>query len=639
MCGFAGAFAADPTRPVDPASLRNALTRLTRRGPDGEGLHVAPGVALGHRRLAVLDPEGGRQPFVDTDTGVALVFNGEVYNHAELRARLRARGHRFRTRSDTEVLLRAYLEWGADAPEELVGMFAYAVFDPRAQELHLVRDRLGVKPLYFGAADGLLLFASSVPALRALPGVSGAVDLEAVSHYLMSVRTTLGARTLLRDVRALQPGEYLIARRGGEVRVHTYWTPPALAPGDKPAVGCDEARREVAERVEAAVRARLEADVPLGGFLSGGLDSAVVTALAAPAAPEPYRTFTIGAPLEGYNEFAEAAETAAFLGVPLERIELDERAWAEDWTFLIDEKGLPLSTPNEVGILRLARALRRHCVVALTGEAADEVFGGYALPHFSAYDCDRLTGRVPCSETAAEALRRAYGTPRMGSRLEHFLALNAWIPWPKRSALFTADARHALRGDAAVLGHYGDLLLRVHHCSTLDAYLHVHARVNLEGLLYRVDTSTMAASVEARVPFTDHRLVEYAFTLPDDLRIGFRSAAAARRGADLAVVDIEREGLLETKRVLRRAFADRLPPGVLERAKRSFPTPFQEWFAGGLAAAVRNAIEGSRLLGTVLDPGRVRALLPPEDGAPPDVGLWPLANLALWAERCGVSMP
>lgn len=625
MCGIVGVchLDRDPRPPF--AGIEEALARMERRGPDGEGIFDGPGVVLGHRRLAVVDVEGGPQPWIDPDVDVVVVYNGEIFNHQRLRAELAARGHRFRSTCDTEVLTKAYLEWGDGCLDRFEGMFAFALLDTRSNRLLVARDRLGVKPLYFSVDRHRLAFASSVAALRALPGVSGRIDLDAVSHYLTTVRTTLGRRTLLRDVQTLLPGEKLWADLDrGTVAISTWWDLPATAPDDKDPATLDAAAAELRAHLDAAVADRLLADVPLGGFLSGGIDSSAIAALATARATEPFTTYSVGYDVEGFGEWPWIREVAGHLGLANREVHLAEDDYTGPWLALVAEKGLPLSTPNEVGIYHLASALRQECTVALTGEGADEVLGGYTIPHFSALDFDRAQGDL--DGQLSRALQRMYGRDRFDSLVQHWFLVNSWAPAAAQQTLLTPDAWRNGTGTAAVVDHYRDLLGRFEHCSTMDAYLHVHARINLEGLLSRVDSSTMAASVEARVPFTDHRLVEFAFGLPDHLKIHWRDPVARDLGAGRNATEIAGDDLVETKRTLRRAFRTDLPASVIDRKKMSFPTPFIAAFEGPLAPTVDAILDASPLVGTVLSPAAIRTM-----SARFDPAFWPVVNLCLWS--------
>jgi asparagine synthase (glutamine-hydrolysing) len=631
MCGIVGAFAIRTLRPIAETPIHEALRRMARRGPDDSGTFFANGIALGHRRLAILDPAAGRQPWIDPATGCVLVYNGEIYNFRELRDQLAAQGHSFSTHCDTEVLMQAYLAWGTRCLDPLVGMYAFALYDPRDRRLLLARDRMGVKPLYYAEANATLFFASSMAALLAMPEIEPRLDPEAAVHYLTTARTTFGARTLIRDIRTLQPGDYLDVRNTTPA-AQTYWTLPAIAAADKVAPPLATAIAQTRHLTEEAVRSQLISDVPLGGFLSGGLDSSVIAALAGRFTGGRYDAYSVGYNMEGYHEWPFVREAAAFHRMQCREVHLDVADWRSDAEFLVREKGLPLSTPNEVALYRLARSLRETFTVALSGEGADEVFGGYTLPYFSAHDFDRA-GQTPHDHpdrpALDSALRRLYGRNAFTDLTEHFFLINSWIPANRLPTLLAPDAGIITGRDGAVWNHYTDLLNRFAHCTTFDRYLHVHARVNLEGLLSRVDSSTMAASVEGRVPYTDHRLAEHLFALPDTYKIAWRDGTVPTPAMNAH--ELDQAGVLEAKRLLRRAFAPDVPASILNRPKMSFPTPFREWFAGPLRPMVEEATAHSPLCGTFFDANALRRMVATAGLPATALMAWPVVNLNLWA--------
>lgn len=634
MCGIAGVYSFGRNGGEHEAAVHAAMNRMYRRGPDDGGLFFDERIVFGHRRLAVIDPEGGRQPLRDNATGVTLTYNGEIYNFRSLREKLVARGRRFETDCDTEVLLQAYLEWGFECVREFSGMFAFALYDPRGEKLWLVRDRLGVKPLFYHRSPERIAFASSISALLAFPGIERKLDLAAASHYLATIRTTLGDRTLWREIRTLQPGEELrISPDTPEAAPRVYWEIPVYPAAEKRPITLAEAAEQTRERVGDAVHSQLWSDVPLGGFLSGGLDSCVLASLASRRTNGHYHGYSVGYDRTGYNEWPFVRLAASRYGMQCEEIHLCEQSFSDDWKHLIGQKGLPLSTPNEVGIFRLAESFRDKYTVALSGEGADEIFGGYVGPYFSSFDYDRAPNATPALQ---RSLARFYGQHAFASRLEHFFLVNTWISATQKNLLLAPDVLAALDGDREMLSVYERHFERLQPCSTFDAYLHLHARVNLEGLLFRADSSTMAASVELRVPFTDHHLVEWVFSLPDACKLNLGKMSNPDAFATMNSFDIAEQGWVETKAALRRAFAPEIPEAIANRPKMSFPTPFLEWFAGPLAPACREHLAESSLLADLLAPDARREMArhaPAANG----MTLWPLINLALWAEKWNVS--
>ena len=635
MCGIIGAFNLDANPDIPEAAIRLGMRRMMRRGPDAEGFFSAPGVALGHRRLSIIDLSAGRQPLVDPQSGVVLVFNGEIYNYRELRAGLEGRGWAFDTQSDTEVLLKTYLDAGEACLDRLSGMFAFALFDPRRQVLFAARDRVGIKPFFYAVRGRHLVFASSMAALLAFPEVGREPDAEACSHYLTTIRTTLGRRTLIKDVFCLLPGESLSAGRAGAApSIRRYWDVPVIPAADKTDPGLPAARERLRALLDQAVREQLISDVPLGGFLSGGIDSSILSALAQRWTGGHYNAYSVGYDEKDYNEWEFTRMAAARNGMWCKELHLTPEAYPDDWRFLVREKGLPLSTPNEVPIYHLARALKEDFTVALSGEGADEVFGGYVLPYFSAWDYERARRAPPDDQdilsSVDRAIRRLYRRPFLIDPVDQHFLLNSWIAADQKQGLMTASAWRDAREDEGLRAFYADLFARFAGCSALDQRLHVHARVNLEGLLFRVDSSTMAASVEARVPYTDHRLVEWAFSLPDAYKLDWRSPAAREAGQALNAAEADRKNLIESKIVLRRSFTGEVDERIMQRRKMSFPVPVREWFAGFLEPMARDWLADSGLMDSFFDRAAVTRLLDTAALPASGMALWPVVNLCLW---------
>jgi asparagine synthase (glutamine-hydrolysing) len=637
MCGIAGVFNLSTNEPICRDDLRRAVSRLEHRGPDDRGFFHSDQASFGHRRLAVIDVAGGHQPFTVPETGCVLVYNGEIYNHRELRRELAACGYSFKTHCDTETLFNACLEWGPQCLSRLHGMFAFAFYDPREQTLFAARDRLGIKPLFYSICRGRLLLASAMNAMLCLYPETPKIDRPALNHYLATIRTTLGPRTLVSGINALQPGEYLLARQGQSApTVRTYWQLPLVAPQDKLTTSFDDAAATVHDMIHGAVEERLLSDVPLGGFLSGGLDSTIIAALAARLTDGGYNAYSVGYDQPGYNEWQYINQATKAYGMWCRQIHLDPEHYAADWAFLIAQKGLPLSTPNEVPIYHLARALKHDFTVALSGEGADEVFGGYTLPYFSAFDFDRAPRKQPGTETPlTAALRQLYGQSWLPDHVTHHFLLNSWLNTLQRQVLLTPDAAC----DDPMYAYYQNLYDQATPCTTLDKHLRVHARVNLEGLLFRVDSSTMAASVEARVPFTDHRIVEYLFSLPDRFKIDWISHQAREQGRHLNARDIDQKGLIESKRLLRKAFATEVPSSILQRRKMSFPVPMNIWQPTSHKDSLREQLMQSPLCDTVFRSSALRQLFSDPDPNHAAFCLWPILNLCTWVQHFGIATP
>lgn len=622
---------------------------MRRRGPDAAGFAQAPGFAAAHRRLSILDPDGSPQPWVDAATGDILVFNGEIYNYAELRRTLQMQGEQFRSAGDTEVLLRALQHWGLGSLPRLNGMFALAWYRARDRRLWLVRDHAGIKPLFFMLRAGRCWFASSMAAMLTFPEAPRGLDLVTFSHYLSTIRTTLGQRTLVGGVSTLEAGHLLeISPAQTVCDPIRWWSLPAIPAAAKRERPMHDVADEVFHRVRTAVRRQLVSDVPLGGFLSGGLDSTIIASQASELGDGEYRCYAVGYLREDAvgnpgHEFPYVDMASQHLGVPCEKIVLDEHEYLDDWQFLIDEKGQPLSTPNEVGIYRLASALRTRCTVALSGEGADEIFAGYTVPYASAWDFARapLANAWPDDRRTAfqESLRQLYGVTRFTSLTDHYFRLNSWVPLSLKYRILTAQTIVGAQHDEPMFLHYRGALDELRHLTPMDRYLHLLARSNLEGLLSRLDSSTMAASVESRVPFTDPEVMASAFVLRDHCKLDFVDDHARVLGQTLNAWELDQRGYLVSKRALREAFRHAVPQSILQRSKVSFAMPFQDCLAGPWLAFARETLQRSVILHDLCEPASLAFLLDNIDQKRFSIALWPLLNLALWAEAFGISLP
>jgi asparagine synthase (glutamine-hydrolysing) len=633
MCGISGLInqKSQHISQSDLIKLNNSLKLLHTRGPDAQASCQGNNWLLGHTRLSIIDLEGGKQPMQDTTTGVTLSYNGEIYNFKQLREELIGKGHSFITSSDTEVLLKSYLEWDIQALDKIHGCFAFGIVDPRKNELLLVRDRLGVKPLYYSTNTESIAFASTVEALRAIASSSD-LDYGALSHYFTSCRNSFANRTLYKGIKSLPAGSWMkLSLSDNRTSSGRYWQRPVLSAADKRDVNQKELNDKIHSLVSQAVTDRLISDVPVGCFLSGGLDSAVVASEATENSSIKYPFFCAGTSFDKYNEFQYAHEVAQSLDRSVEEVHISSDTFFEDWKMLINQKGLPLSTPNETSIYRLAKTLGQQCKVALTGEGADEIFGGYLMPHFGIHDYLK----APHSEEEAQTdhplywkLMHRYGRPYFFNEADHFFLTHSWMPFSQKMKVFEDDFWDAINEDDEVFSYYEDFFDSHSQCTPFDKRMHLHAEVNLEGLLNRVDSSTMAASIEARVPFTDHRLVEYAFMQPDNCKIDFRDEAARKKADKMLINEIDSEDLLETKRLLRQAYKKRVPESVVNRKKMSFPVPFQEWLSGPLASELKEfCIETSKTSG-LFKPVSVEEMFNQGDS-----NIWLIANACLWLKR------
>jgi asparagine synthase (glutamine-hydrolysing) len=564
MCGFAAWFDPEGGRPAREW-LAAAAGLLTHRGPDDAGLLTDAGVGFAFRRLSIVDLATGHQPLSNEDGTLWIVYNGEVYNHEELRRDLEARGHRYRTRSDTETVVHAYEEWGEGCVERLRGMFAFALWDRKRARLFVARDRLGIKPLYWTRAGRAFVCASEIKALFAFPGVRRAAALPGVVEHL-TLRYVASPATLFEGIEKLPPAHHMTVDAHGAT-THRYWDvdwEPKLPLRE------DEALAELESRLTESVRLRLMSDVPLGALLSGGVDSSLVTAVAARLIPRPVQTFSVGFDGPGpYSELPFARAVARHLGTEHREIVVGAADVARELPHLAWHQDEPVSEPAAIPTYLVSRLARETVTVVLTGEGGDELFAGYPK-----YAFDPLARRVAALPGPLRSLLLDQGADRLPFRFRKLQVV-------ARSARFRAEPERLAAWFAGFAGtERAQLLspaLRAHdHVAAasfaralgvtrarrpLDRMLDVDRRLWLpDDLLMKMDKMSMAASVEARVPLLDHPLVEWAARLPARFKV---------RGA-------------EGKRLLKRLARRMVPREVVDRPKVGFTVPLAPWFRGPL---------------------------------------------------------
>jgi asparagine synthase (glutamine-hydrolysing) len=618
MCGIAGILNLDPGRRVDLPRLERMRETLRHRGPDGEGLMTEGGVGLAHRRLAIMDPEGGRQPLQNEDGSLWIVCNGEIYNHPELRPALEAKGHRYRTRSDTETILHLYEEDPERFVEALRGMFAFALWDRRRGRLLLARDRLGIKPLYYATTGTELIFGSEIKAILASGLVQPALNDEVVPEFL-ATRFVSGERTFFRGVRKLLPGRILTCTPGEAPAQRRYWRLP------EPQEPLRRSFRDqvllLRERLDEAVRSHLMSDVPLGLFLSGGLDSTGLAVLMARRVREPIRTFSVGFEDPRANELAFARLAAGAVRSEHREVIVRPEEFFSVLPRLVWHEDEPIAFEASVPLYFVSQLAARHVKVVLTGEGADELFLGYNRYRVTAFNerLGDLYSRLPSSlrDRMARWLRRLpRGARRYAER--SFLVLPPGLrgTYCENFSVFPDRLRSALLRNPEASGAadpYDEILGRLDESagSALDRIGRADLQTYLVELLMKQDQMSMAASLESRVPYLDHPLVEHVAALPARFKL---------RG-------------LRSKAVLRAALQDLVPPAILARRKMGFPVPLGSWLRGPHWGVVEEYVLSPRALERHLfQPAAVRTLAEEHRRGLADHGsrLWLLINLEAW---------
>jgi asparagine synthase (glutamine-hydrolysing) len=622
MCGIAGIARSDGA-PVDRQLVERMNEAIRHRGPDDDGFYFSDGVGLAMRRLAIIDLKTGQQPIPNHDRTKWIVFNGEIYNYRELRASLEKLGHIFHTNSDTEAIVHAYDQYGTDCPKYLRGMFAFAIWDDRAKALFLARDRVGKKPLLYAQLERELVFGSEFMALLQHPGISRDVDYEAI-HYYLTFICVPAPLTAYRAIRKLEPGHSLFYQNG-EVKIERYWQ---LDFSKKLDIDEEEAGERVVDLLREAVRVRLMSEVPLGAFLSGGIDSSAVVALMAQESSEQVKTFSIGFEEQDFSELHHARRVAEHVGADHHEFIVRPNAM-EVLPTLIEHYGEPFADSSSIPSYYVSRETRRYVTVALNGDGGDECFAGYDryaamsiaqtyanLPGVVRGGVGRVVGAIPGFEDRQNPVRKA----------KRFVAAASLPPaerYLRWVSAFNEEAKQRLYSDAfrhetanfRTLGIIEPWFAKANGAGVVDAALLTDSMTYLPNdLLVKMDIASMTVSLEARSPFLDHHVMEFAASLPEKLKL--------RRTT--------------TKYLLKRVLRTLVPAENLTRSKMGFGVPINHWFRGAMQPFLRETLLSDRALARGLfKPDSVRRIIDEhvEHRSAHEHRLWSLLMLELWFQR------
>lgn len=600
---------------------------ITHRGPDEEGLFIDGNVGLGHRRLSIVDVASGHQPMTNEDGSLHITYNGEIYNHADYRESLEAKGHVYQTHCDTETILHLYEEHGSSCVDYLRGMFAFAIWDQRKRELFIARDRLGVKPLYYvHRDDGSLFFGSEIKALLEAGAVRPEINYAVLSDYLAN-HAPSGEETLFRGVKRLLPG-HVLTWRDGEVTIRRYWDVDFSK--DDSEIRDDKTYiKQWSDLFRESVRLRLMADVPLGMFLSGGIDSSAIAAMMSTMVSEPIKTFSVAFAEREANELEYARLVADAYKTNHHEIVVSPEQFFEALPRLVWHEDEPLAHPSSVALYFVSHLASQHVKVVLTGEGSDEMLAGYGRYRRTLWNLSlgrRYNKLTP--SFARDALRSQIENTLPAGRLRQklmrtFLVLSpelesiyfdnfAVFPSPMQQHMFTRETRERMHG----IDPYVELrrvLARAKDMSLLDGLLYADIKTYLHELLMKQDQMSMATSIESRVPFLDQKLVEFTARMPDTMKL---------RGAT-------------TKYVLRESMKGVLPEKILTRSKMGFPVPIGRWFRGPFKSVIDEYVLSERALARgIFAPDFVRQIVSRhEAGEDHSERLWSLLNFEIWQRQ------
>ncbi len=618
MCGIAGILNLDHREPAAPALLTGMLRRIIHRGPDDEGMLVDGELTMGMRRLSIIDLADGKQPIQNEDGRFSVILNGEIYNYIELRRDLESRGHKFRTNSDTEVIVHLFEEHGTECVHHLRGMFGFAVWDHQKHELFIFRDRLGIKPLYYSLQDNTLAFGSEIKSLLALPWINPTIDYAALNEFL-SLKYVPAPRTLFQGIASL-PSGHMISVRQGTVEVKKYWDISFAEKLDF--VSEADAVDQLLEKLREAVRLRLRSDVPFGAFLSGGLDSSVIVALMSEQMDMPVNTFSAGfSGSDGQDELPYARQVAETFGCNHHEVLVGAKEFLEHADQVMWHLEMPIADQATVATHMVAALARKHVKMVLTGEGGDELFAGYARyvgeTHASKFGWlpESLSAMIRGSAKRLPGLRRQKIALHALLQKGEAARFSNWFP------LFNGDAKRQVVAErfksasTNMVASFEQYLKQCDAQSPVERMLYVDSKTWLpDYLLLRGDKLTMANSIEGRVPLLDHEVVEFAAKLPAKWKLNGSTR----------------------KYLLKKVAAKLLPDEIINRKKQGFPIPIERWLKAEANEMMRDLLSTDTLNRRELfDPKVVSRLMQRHESGYADYSteLWGLMSIEIWQRQ------
>jgi|HubBroStandDraft_6_1064221.scaffolds.fasta_scaffold31321_1 asparagine synthase (glutamine-hydrolysing) len=623
MCGIAGVLRTDGNS-ADARVIRSMTDIIAHRGPDGSGFYVQGEVALGHRRLSIIDLATGGQPMSNEDDSLWITYNGEIFNHADVRPELETAGHRYKSHCDTETVIHAYEQYGDQCLTRFRGMFAFAIWDGKHKRLFCARDRLGIKPFYYFWNGRLFAFASEIKALLQHPEISAEFNEQLLPEYL-AFGYTSGEETLFKGIRKLMPGHTLTLSCGSipKLEIRQYWDAPC--PTEYEARPDEQWIAECRARLEEVVRMRLMSDVPLGMFLSGGVDSSAIAALIKRMADGPVKTFSVGYNESKFSELSEARQVAEQIGTDHHEVLVSMDDFFNALPRLVWHEDEPITWPSSVSLYFVSRLASERVKVVLTGEGSDELFGGYGRYRFyqlnqqwmRAYSGvpggvrNAIQNAVAASPLLSASVRRKLGHTVLGrgANIESLYLNNFYCA-------FGVEEQQHLLNEHLAANPYANFLERwesVAQAQTLPRLLYADQKTYLIELLMKQDQMSMACSIESRVPFLDHKFVEFAASVPPHMKL---------RGK-------------QGKYIMKKAVEDLLPHNIIYRKKMGFPTPITAWLMQDQARVIRDYLrDPDGLLAGFVDFAYLDDLLDKHDRGLHDATdrIWRLLNLQVWGD-------
>ena len=637
MCGIGGILGSFNSDYIKSVSER-MISSLYHRGPDGNGyvaLDINPNnkLLLVHTRLSIIDlNQNANQPMNYNKKDYWITFNGEIYNHIELREDLIKFGYQFKNKSDTEVILAAYDKWGTKAFSKFIGMWSFALWDNKQKRLVLSRDRLGIKPLYYNFNNGNLVFASEPHVVAENSLENTTLNYSAILQYL-SYRQVIDGKSFFKNVYQVDAGTNLIFQNKKKI-LERYWEIPSISGRHKN--NEQELLSDLDKILNSSVQYRMRADVPVGAFLSGGLDSSALVWQMSKMAKNPINTYSIGFKEKEYNEFEYSKSVALQCKTNHHEITLNEDDYNLSLNKLIKLRGTPLSVPNEIAIFHLTKIMSPKIKVVLSGEGADEVFGGYGRIFRSAYDFYRVKNRKTTLQFKRNLLKQ-YKVQDWETETDHFLSQYFYVSENDQNNILSDDFKFELEDDVYKKEIFRNYLGKQKSSTLAEKYMWIFQKIHIQGLLSRLDASTMANSIEGRVPFLDHRLIEFMNDVDVQFKLNFNKKDKE------SIQDFTSDQISEkfdtTKYLLRTLYKDRLPEQITKRKKIGFPVPLNHWLSGSFKEiAFDELLSNNSKTSDIFEKKQITTLL--ENKNPNNNGLiiWMLLNCELWMKNFKISV-
>jgi len=633
MCGYFGNFSFEKRKLISGTKLRKIANTIAHRGPDGEGFYEDSYVSLAFKRLSIIDIKNGNQPFTSQNKKFVLVFNGEIYNSPEIKSKLNQVGISLKTNSDTEALLEGLSFWGMDFLKQVNGMFSFALYNERDKKIFLVRDRLGIKPLFFAKVKGGYLFASEMQCLLKSKCISKNVNLDAISSYL-SFRSPIGVGTYFNSVEEVNPGEMVVI--SDELKKYTYWNMP-INNQSKKDFGENFYLESTKNLLKKVVKDHMLSDVPVGSLLSGGLDSSLLTVL---MEKDRIKTFSASFDKKGYDESEYANLISNQIKSNHINITLDSKNYIEKLDKNIQNKGTPLSIPHEIALNELFKSIKSHNKVVISGEGADELFGGYGRVQSSAFDYKKMTfikkflpKYFQKNLLKIAGSNKTFNWSNYKNQCDHFIDIYSWFSPISKKNILSADFFNNIHQDKKINIFWEKEFNEIINLDGYDKILYLFEKHHLRCLLDRLDFHSMSSSVEARVPFCDHRLVEHVMNIPFKYKFKWKSILHKMIG--LFNNSFKNSEHLDTsKYLLRECSKGLIPEEIIKRKKKGFPVPLDDWFSEGLNKFAKDILlDGETNRRGIFNITEIENLINNKEKVDYDFWgkkIWMLVNIELW---------